>query len=93
MKACRVTRVDISWCDAHGVEILRMTDIPVRGDTGTVFCQQSITVAKASPSNILIAPLLAVDSEGGERLLGEYAFHHTRTISGPGVWDWPASGT
>jgi hypothetical protein len=78
------TRVDLSWCDAQGVEQLRMMDIPVRGDASSVICQQSITFAKASPSNTLIARLVTVDTEGAERLLGEYAFHHTRTIPGPG---------
>jgi hypothetical protein len=76
-------RVDLSWCDPQGAEVLRMADIPVRGDTGTVICQQSITFAKASPSNTLIARLVAVDTEGTERPLGEYAFHHTRTIPDP----------
>jgi hypothetical protein len=80
------TRVDLSWCDAQGIEFQRMADIPVRPDAGTVICQQSITMAKASPSNTLIARLVAVDREQGERLLAEYAFHHTRTIPGPGRW-------
>ena len=81
------TRVDLSWGDEQGVEHFRMTDIPVGADTGSVICQQSITFAKASPSNTLIARLVAIDSEGAERLLGEYAFHHTRTIPGPGGWN------
>ncbi len=79
-------RVDLSWCDAQGVEIIRMADIPVRTDAGTVICQQSILMAKASPSNTMIARLFAVDPDASERLLGEYAFHHTRTIPGPGSW-------
>ena len=79
-------RVDLSWCTDQGIEIQRMSDIPIRADAGTVICQQSITMAKASSSNTLIARLVSVDSEGGERLLGEYAFHHTRTIPGPGEW-------
>jgi len=80
-------RVDLSWCDDRGVELQRMSDIPVGSDTGTVLCQQSITMAKASPSNTLIARLVAVDESAGERLLGEYSFHHTRTISGPPGWE------
>jgi hypothetical protein len=80
------TRVDLSWSDEQGVEHFRMADIPVGADTGGVICQQSITFAKASPSNTLIARLVAIDSKGAERLLGEYAFHHTRTIPGPGGW-------
>jgi hypothetical protein len=79
-------RVDLSWFDEQGVEVFRMTDIPTRADSGVVLCQQSITMAKASPSNTLIARLVSVDSEGAERVLGEYAFHHTRTIPGPGEW-------
>jgi hypothetical protein len=81
------TRVDLSWCDGQGVEQLRMMDIPARSDAGSVICQQSITFAKASPSNTLVARLLAVDTVGAEQLLGEYAFHHTRTIPGPGGWE------
>jgi hypothetical protein len=79
-------RVDLSWHTDQGVELLRMSDIPIRNDAGTVICQQSIIMAKASPSNTLIARLVSVDSAGAERLLGEYAFHHTRTIPGPGEW-------
>jgi hypothetical protein len=82
----RAERVDLSWHTDQGVELLRMSDIPIRSDAGTVICQQSITMAKASPSNTLIARLVSVDSAGAERLLGEYAFHHTRTIPGPGEW-------
>ena len=35
---------------------------------------------KAAPSHTMIARLVAVDDAGGERLLGEYTFHHTRTL-------------
>jgi hypothetical protein len=79
-------RVDLSWCTGQGLEVQRMSDIPIRGDAGTVLCQQSIVMAKASPSNTLIARLLSIETDGTERLLGEYAFHHTRTIPGPGEW-------
>ena len=82
-------RVDLSWCDPHGVELQRQADIPVRADGGTVICQQSITWAKASPSSTMTARLLAVDDSGDERLLGEYTFHHTRTIPGPPGWTLP----
>ena len=82
-------RVDLSWCDVRGIEHQRMTDIPVRPDAGSVVCQQSITWAKASPTATMIARLLAVDAEGKERLLGEYTFHHTRTIPGPPGWELP----
>ena len=74
------TRVDLSWCDGNGVEFLRMPDIPVRADAGDVICQQSITMAKAAQSGSMIARLVSVDRDDGEKILGEYAFHHTRTI-------------
>lgn len=80
-------RVDLSWCNAKGVEVLRMADIPIQGDAGTVICQQSMTFAKASPSSTLVARLVAVNPGGTERLLGEYAFQHTRTIPGPAGWE------
>jgi hypothetical protein len=77
------SRVDLSWCDPHGVERQRMPDIPIDPDAGSVICQQAITWAKASPSSTMIARLMAVSDSGDERLLGEYTFHHTRTIPGP----------
>jgi hypothetical protein len=80
-------RIDLSWCDPHGIEQQRMADIPFRADAGSVICQQSIAWAKASPSATMIARLLAVDEGGNERLLGEYTFHHTRTIPGPPGWE------
>ena len=85
----KASRVDLSWCDLRGVEHRRMSDIPVRADAESVICQQSIDWAKASPTSTMIARLLAVDDAGGERLLGEYTFHHTRTIPGPPGWEMP----
>jgi hypothetical protein len=34
----------------------------------------------------MIARLVAFDETGGERLLGEYTFNHTRSLPGPGAW-------
>jgi hypothetical protein len=34
----------------------------------------------------MIARLVSLDETGGERLLGEYTFDHTRTLPGPGAW-------
>jgi hypothetical protein len=80
------SRIDLSWRDPRGIERQRMEDIPVGGDAGTVILQQSITWAKASPTSSMTARLLAVDALGGERVLGEYTFNHTRTIPGPPGW-------
>ena len=80
------TRVDLSFSTPQRVEIGRLADIPINPDTGTVLYQESIAFAQASPDNSMIMRLLTVDADGGERLLGEYAFHHTRTIPGPAGW-------
>ncbi|MCC6367395.1 MAG: zf-HC2 domain-containing protein [Bryobacterales bacterium] len=79
-------RVDLSICDGNGVERLRLPDIPMRSGASSIVYQESITFAKASPDNEMIVRLVALDEAGGERLLGEYAFHHTRSLPGPGGW-------
>jgi hypothetical protein len=79
-------RVDLSICDGHGAEQLRLQDIPVRSGAGSVIYQESITFAKAMPTSTMIARLVTVDEAGGEHLLGEYTFNHTRSLPGPGAW-------
>lgn len=80
------TRVDLCICDERGVEQLRLPDIPVHAGASSVVYQESITFAKAAPTNTLIARLVTFDEAGSERLLGEYTFHHTRSLPGPGAW-------
>jgi hypothetical protein len=75
-------RVDLRLCNELGVEQLRLADIPVQHGASNVAYQESITFAKAMPTNKMIARLVAVDETGGERLLGEYTFNHTRTLPG-----------
>lgn len=79
-------RIDLCWCDEHGVEQLRLPDIPFRADAANIVLQEPITEMKASPTATRIARLLAVDDTGNERLVAEFTFHHTRTLPGPGVW-------
>lgn len=79
-------RVDLRLCDERGVEQARMVDIPVQDRAESVVYQESITLAKAMPTSKMIARLVAIDDAGGERLLGEYTFNHTRTMPGPGGW-------
>jgi len=81
----RAKRVDLCLCDEHGNERLRMADIPFDSGAGSVAFQQNITYAKAAASETMIARLMAFDDAGGERLLGEYTFNHTRTLPGRGV--------
>ena len=79
-------RVDLCVCDERGSERLRLVDIPFKSGGGSVALQQSITYAKAAPSETMIARLVTFDDTGGEHLLGEYTFSHTRTLPGPGAW-------
>lgn len=72
--------VDLSICDERGIEQLRLRDIPARPEAGGVIYQESITFAKGLPTLTIIARLLARDESGGERLLGEYRFNHTRSL-------------
>jgi len=81
-------RVDLSL-DMRGSEVGRLADIPVHAETGQVICQMSIGWSKAAPDNSVLMRLLSVDEAGAERMLGEYAFHHTRTIPGPPGWTFP----
>lgn len=69
-----------------GVEMARLRDIPFNPSTSQVVYQEAIHFIKAAPSHTLLARLVAVDAAGHERLLGEYTFHHTRTLPGPGAW-------
>jgi len=80
------TRVDLCFCNEHGVEQLRLPDIPIHAGANGIVYQESITFAKAAPTNTMIARLVTFDETGGERLLGEYTFHHTRSLPGPGAW-------
>ncbi len=78
-------RIDLCICDERGVEQFRMPDVPVRPGANSIAVQESITFAKASPTGKMIMRLVALDEAGGERLLGEYTFNHTRTLPGPGA--------
>ena len=81
-----VQRLDLCLCGENGVERLRWQDIPVRSGAGSVAFQESIEVAKAMPTHKMIVRLVGFDEGGGERLLGEYTFNHTRSLPGPGAW-------
>jgi anti-sigma factor RsiW len=80
------TRLDLVACDEQGIERRRLVDVPFRANASSVVLQESMDFAKAAPDNTLILRLLAVEDDGRERLVGEYAFHHTRSLPGPGTW-------
>ena len=79
-------RIDLAFCTPAGVELGRMMDVPFDGDAGAVIYQESMPFAKGAGSNTLLVRLLAIDPDGGERLLGDFTFNHTRTIPGPPAW-------
>ncbi|PYR39155.1 MAG: hypothetical protein DMF90_00790 [Acidobacteria bacterium] len=81
-----VARLDLAFCDAQGVEQRRLPDIPVRAGAPSVLYQESMAFAKAAPDNTMIVRLLGIDDGGREHLVGEYTFHHTRSLPGPGEW-------
>jgi hypothetical protein len=78
-------RVDLCLCDERGVEQLRLPDIPFQPGASSVVYQESVTWAKAMPTSTMIARLVECDEAGGERLVGEYTFNHTRSLPGPGA--------
>jgi hypothetical protein len=78
-------RVDLCICNKLGVEQRRLPDIPFQSGAGNVSWLPSMTWAKAAPSDTIIARLVTFDETGVERLLGEYTFHHTRTLPGRGA--------
>ena len=75
-------RVDLCICDDRGVEQFRLPDIPIHTRANSVAYQESITFWKAAPTTKMIARLVTIDEAGGERLLGEYTFNHTRSLPG-----------
>jgi hypothetical protein len=79
-------RVDLCFYDERGVEQFRLPDIPVQAGASSVIYQESISFAKAAPTNKMIARLVTFDEAGVERLLGEYTFNHERSLPGPGAW-------
>ena len=73
-------RVDLSFCDESGTEQLRLPDVPFHAEAQAIVYQESITWAKSMPSNHLLVRMLAFDDAGAERTVGEYHFHHTRSL-------------
>lgn len=78
-------RVDLCFEDQHGAEQRRLQDIPFHREARDVVYQEAIALMKAAPSQTMVARLVSIDDAGGEQLLGEYTFNHTRTLPGPGA--------
>jgi hypothetical protein len=62
---------------------IREYSVPSGGSVQcTVAADDDILIGRGT----LIARLTAFDEQGGELSLGEYTFHHTRSIPGPPGW-------
>jgi len=79
-------QVDLCICDERGVEQFRLSDIPLHPGASSIVYQESITLMKAAPTLKMIVRLVTFDEAGGECLLGEYTFNHTRLLPGPAAW-------
>jgi hypothetical protein len=81
-----VRRLDLSICNNAGIEQRRLRDLPFHPGASSVIWQESMTFAKAAPTDRLIYRLVSVDETGSDHPIGEYTFNHTRSLPGPGEW-------
>jgi hypothetical protein len=71
-------RVDIARCDAEGIEVMRIRDIPLIADNNEVVLTEATDALRALGEESMRFRLVAVD-DAEERILGEYTFNHTPT--------------
>jgi len=71
-----IGRLDLVSCDAEGREQGRLEDIPVAAAAREVVLVERIDRIRALPESVQRVRLVAREAEG-DRLLGEYTFHHT----------------
>ncbi len=69
-------RLDVSICDASGVELARIEDIPHAADAREILFCSNADELRASPAFTYRYRILA-KSGGEERLVGEYTFNHS----------------
>ncbi len=74
-------RVDLVICDEAGREGARLADIPAGGAGADVVFIEPIAALRRLEATVIRVRLVGVD-ENEERLLGEYAFHHTPSSPG-----------
>jgi len=80
-------RLDDDFCDPLELRAASTLGVP-----GLVQAWRAghVVLANALGTGMLESPgLLSFLPSASERLLGEYAFHHTRTMPGPGRWESP----
>jgi hypothetical protein len=71
-----IAKLDLLLLDDAGGPGERLADIPFDAHAGEVVVAPQVAKLRALPASTLRMRLVAVDAEG-ERLVGEYTFHHT----------------
>lgn len=82
----RLTRRVEGLCEWVSACAMGRANLPFHAGEGGVVLQESTTHAKAAPSERMRVRMVSVDEAGAERVLGEYTFHHRRSLPGPGAW-------
>lgn len=67
-------RIDLRYSDPRGTT--RVHDLPVDRNSGEVILNVAIDKMRQAPRHVATIQLIAVE-ETGDRILGEYTFHHT----------------
>ncbi|MGH6622896.1 MAG: hypothetical protein ACREBN_02940 [Burkholderiaceae bacterium] len=75
-----VERLDVEHLDGQGAVVERLRDVPFDAATGKVILTYRMERIRALPASTLRTRLLAM-TPAGERLVGEYTFHHTPDAS------------
>ena len=72
-----IERLDVDFLDANGQSIRRLHDIPFHPAAGEVVITQQIQAVRAMPATTVRYRLYDMTSPTDERLVSEYALHHT----------------
>ena len=70
-------RIDIVQCDAAGVELRRMADVPFDARSGEIVVSEAVGWVRTLPSHRMRMKLVAVAPGEAERVVAEYTFDHT----------------
>jgi hypothetical protein len=71
-----VERLDVERLGGEGAVLERLRDVPFDATAGEVVIAERMEVMRALPASTVRIRLLAM-ALSGERLVGEYTFHHT----------------
>ena len=73
-------RIDILECDAAGVELRRIEDVPFDAPSGEIILNEPIGWVRTLPSHRMRLKLVSVEPGKPDRLLSEYTFDHTASV-------------